>query len=146
MIRRRPHWLTALFFALAITAGAPAVSAMDAAAKKAEVPALKTQAQAQANGRLRVVVELRVGPRASRRVINGIQRNVVAGALGTAAWRQRGSGSEVHAVPEMTASPRFVADVTPAEIDKLAVHPRVKRIVPEATWAPKPKKARPAAK
>ncbi len=84
---RRPHWLTALFFALAITAGAPAVSAMDAAAKKAEVPALKTQAQTQANGRLRVVVELKVGARASRRGINGIQRSVVAGSLGTAAWR-----------------------------------------------------------
>ncbi len=52
----------------------------------------------------------------------------------------------MNAVPEMTAAPRFVADVTPAEIDKLAAHPRVKRIVPEATWVPKPKKARPAAK
>lgn len=143
---RRPHWLTSLIFAAAIVAGAPAASAMDTAAKKTEIPALKTQAQTQANGRLRVVVELKVGPRASRRVINGIQRSVVAGALGTAAWRQRGDGTEVHAVPEMTAAPLFVADVTPAEIDKLAANPRVKRIVPEATWTPKPKKARPAAK
>ena len=141
----RPHWLPALVFAVAVAAGAPAVSAMDVAAKKTEISALKTQAQAQPDGRLRVVVELRVGPRASRRVLNGIQRTVITGALGSAAWRQRGGG-EVHAIPEMTSEPHFVASVTPAEIDKLAANGRVRRIVPEATWAPKQKKARPAAK
>ena len=57
---RRPHWLPSLIFAAAIVAGAPAASAMDTAAKKTEIPALKTQAQTQANGRLRVVVELKV--------------------------------------------------------------------------------------
>jgi hypothetical protein len=142
---RRPNWLPSLLFAVAIVAAAPAVSALEPPAKKAEAAALKTQAQAQPGGRLRVVVELRVGPRASRRVLNGIQRTVITNALGSAAWRQRG-GNDVHAIPEMTSEPHFVASVTPAEIEKLTANARVRRIVPEATWAPKQKKARPAAK
>ena len=139
------HLLRLLPVLAAITpiAFTPAASAMDAAAKRAEIATLKTQAQSA--GRLRVVVELRVGPHASRRVLNGIQRSVVTSALGSAAWHDRG-GSEVHAVPEMTAQPMFVAAVTAHEIDKLAAHPRVKRVAAEATWTEKPKKPHPPAK
>ncbi len=137
---RRPHRLLPLLFAVALVATPPLAGATDPAAKRAEIAALKTQAQAE--GRIRVVVELRVGSTASRRVLNGIQRSVVTSALGTAAWRERGTGSGVHALPEMTAEPRFAAAVTAAELDKLAAHPRVRRVVAEAAWTAKPKKPR----
>jgi hypothetical protein len=140
---RRPDRFLPLVFAAALFAAVPPAAALDSTGRT-ELPAVK--AQAQAAGRLRVVVELKVGARASRRVVNGIQRRVVATALGTAAWRQRGNHTDAHDVPEMTASPLFVATVTPAEIDKLAANPRVKRIVPEATWAPRPKKSKTPAK
>ena len=142
MIRRSE--LRSLAFAAAIAAAISPAAAMDAGARRAEIAALRTQAQSA--GPIRVIVELRVGQHASRRVLNGIQRDVVVKALGAEAWRQRGGSDDAHAVPEMTAAHHFAATVTAAEIDRLAAHPRVRRVAAEAVWTPSPKKSAAPAK
>ena len=144
MMRHSDRFLP-LLVAAALFAAVPTASAIEAPAKRGEViAALKTQAQAA--GRVRVVVELRVGPSASRRVLNGIQRDVVTRAFGVEAWRLRGTGTEVHAIPEMSAAHHFAASVTATEIDSLATHPRVRRVAAEAGWTPSPRRTPPPAK
>lgn len=140
MIRRTRQFLP-LILAGALALGAAVTSASaastpsprDPAAKRAEIEALKTQAGA---GRLRVIVELRAGKKPSRRMIFGTQRAVVTQALGAAAWRQRETGQETHAVSVMTISPMFAATVTAAEVDRLAAHPKVRRISPDGLSKP----------
>ncbi len=104
-------------------------------AKRAEgIAALKVRAGAK--GRVRVIVHLRVGPKASRRVVHGAQRHVITAAFGAGTWRRRENAGEIHAISEMTSSPMFAASVSAAEIDRLAAHPRVRRIVEDAIDAP----------
>lgn len=116
----------------------PRITGLNTEAKRAEVAALKARAGA---GPVRVVVELRVGKTPSRRTIFGTQRLVVTQALGAAVWRNRERG-EAHAVKETPTTPHFTATVDAAEIDRLASHPRVRRVwqegAPKAPAAPAP--------
>lgn len=111
-------------------------------AKRAEVAAIKARA---GSGRVRVVVELRVGKNPSRRTIFGTQRLVVTHALGAAAWRDRENG-ESHAVKETPTTPHFTATVDAAEVDRIAAHPKVRRVMQEgAPRTPAPAAPAPAA-
>lgn len=116
----------------------PRITGLNTEAKRAEVAAIKARA---ASGPVRVVVDLRVGKSPSRRTIFGTQRLVVTQALGAAAWRNRERG-EAHAVKETPTTPHFTATVDAAEIDRLANHPRVRRVwqegAPKAPAAPPP--------
>lgn len=91
----------------------------------ADVSALRAAA---GEGRVRVIVELRLGPNASARTIRATQRSVVAGALGADAWARRESGSEPHSLSLMSITPAFAATVSAVELDRLAAHPKVRRI------------------
>jgi len=129
-----PGKLPVLLLAAAMAVASVPASASETVAKRAEIATLK--ARAQEAGRTRVIVELKLGPKASRRVIRGLQRSVVSTALGAAAWHQRDTGRDVHGVSLMTVSPMFAANVTAAEIDRLAGHSKVRRIVADGLSAP----------
>jgi hypothetical protein len=109
---------------LAVAIASPA-NAGEGPVRGADVSALRAAA---GEGRVRVIVELRLGPNASPRTIRATQRKVVGGALGAGVWARRESGTEPHSLSLMSITPAFAATVSAAELDRLAARPEVRRI------------------
>lgn len=130
---RRDFLLRVVFAGLGVALGAPGAARAEVATRppvsrhrpRVDVSALK--ARAAANGRVRVLVVLDAGRRATPRHVAAVQRIVVVATLGAAAWRRRRAG-EIHGVSTMNHSAMFAASVTAAELDRLAAHRRVRRI------------------
>ena len=125
MIRCRLGPVAVTLGCLLVAASVSPASAGAGSSRPSDVSALRAAA---GEGRVRVIVELRLGPNASTRMIRATQRSVVAGALGADVWARRESGSEPHSLSLMSITPAFAATVSAGELDRLAAHPKVRRI------------------
>lgn len=133
MVRCRLGAAAVALGCLLVMAGGSPTGAAERPVGGVDVSVLRAAA---GTGRVRVIVELRLGPNASTRTIRTTQRNVVGGALGTAAWARRESGTEPHALSLMSITPAFAATVSAAELDRLAAHPKVRGITRDGLSRP----------